>query len=86
MTIISKITSPDILSCSHVCIVCFSSEQQSLPSNYYHRPSLDGDHPYDNVMLFQLSLEDDLMENVNLRNALVPFEQLKIMEEIGKGT
>ena len=65
---------------------CFSSEQ---PSNYYHnshRQSLDGGHPFDDdVPLFQLSLEDDLLDNANLRRALVPFERLKIMDEVGKG-
>lgn len=71
-------------SCTHMSLS--SSEQ---PSNYYlssHRPSQDVGHAYDdNALLFQLSLEDGLMENTNLQKALVPFEQLVIEEEIGKG-
>ena len=42
--------------------------------------------PYDDSALFQLSMDDAcLLDSPNVKKALVPFDQLKIEEEIGQG-
>jgi len=59
-------------------------------SNTYqssHRPSFQDDmHEYDDVPLFQMLEEDiDILQNPNVREALVPWEKLQVQEEIGQG-
>ena len=78
-----EISSPVLYSFMYILSFTHSSFSSDQPSNYYHRASQDGGQPEDAV-LFQLSV-NDLMDNQYLRKALVPFNQLKIMEEIGFG-
>ena len=49
-------------------------------SNHYHQKC----HQYEEVALFQLTLED-VVENSNLKDAILPFNLLEILEEIGQG-